>query len=629
MASAHLGPFLRHLSRVAQCQAISGLTDGQLLERFVGQRDDAAFELLVHRHGSIVLGVCRRVLHHEQDAEDAFQATFLVLAHNAEAISRRDAVASWLYKVAYRIAVRAGRARRAQPLADEPGPAAEPILDLLRRELRTVLDEEVSRLPDHYRAAFVLCQLEGQTTAAAAQALGCPMGTVGTRLARARDLLRRRLARRGFDLAAPSLLPVVGTAMPAPLVDATVRAAHLRSSDQAAAAGLISAQAATLTKGAVHSMPATVWRLTAAVVLACGLLGGAASASHWATAWEVAAQIPADAGAERGMLFRLHLSENQPFYQEVSVTTRQSMTVLGRSTVQDQRQTFYYCCTPTERRPDGGWVLTQRLDGLKMVVDIAGNRMQFDSTRDGVGNDGLFDFYKGLVGSACRLKLDQRFTVQKIEGSEKLPQKQQAPVAPPALGRSGFTAPRYETVSADVDWLFPPLPQEPVKPGDSWARKTNLNLGPLGTCQATHVYTYEGQEGKLDRISVETTFRERPRPAKGVLQPFEVKDAKLERASGTGTILFDAAAGRLVRAELELKLEGPVTLVRGREEAGVVLAQIQRIGVKTTDTDPLKAAPRQPEAGAEIDLLRQENARLKRRLKAVEDALRDEGAPHK
>jgi Sigma-70, region 4 len=462
---------------------------------------------------------------------------------------------------------------RARPLTDEPppGPAAEPILDLLRRELRTALDEEVSRLPDHYRAAFVLCQLEGRTTAAGAQALDCPPGTVGTRLARARDLLRRRLARRGFDSAVPSLIPEVGAAPPASLVDATVRAAHLGSADRAAAAGLISARAAALTKGAAHTMSPTMWHLTAAVVLACGLLGGAASRAHWAGAVMPAAEAPADADAEPGRLFRLRFHENQLFYQEVTVTARQSMTVMGRDTTQDQQQTFYFCWTPTERRPEGGWVLTQRLEGLKLVIDIAGNRIQFDSTRNGSTNDGLFDFYKGLVGSACRVTLDRRFTVRKVEGSEKLPQKQKAAFGYPAPGESGFTAPSWEPVCADVDWFFPALPQEPGRPGDSWARKTNLNLGPLGTYQATHVYTYEGREGKLECISVETTLRERPRPAKDVGQPFEVKDAKLERASGTGTILFDTAAGRVVRLDLELKLEGPVTIVRGREEVVVVL----------------------------------------------------------
>src|SRR5262249_55493567 len=168
-------------------------------------------------------------------------------------------------------------------------------------------------------------------------------------------------------------------------------------------------------------------------------------------------------------------------------------------------QTFYFCWTPTERRPDGGWVLTQRLEGLKMVIDIAGNRTQFDSTRNGIANNALFDFYKGLVGSEFRVTLDRRFAVRKVEGWEKLPQKQKAAFGYPAPGESGFTAPSWGPVCADVDWFFPALPQEPVRPGDSWARKTNLNLGPLGTYRATHVYTYERREGRLGRVAAETT----------------------------------------------------------------------------------------------------------------------------
>jgi RNA polymerase sigma factor (sigma-70 family) len=630
MASAHLGTFLRYLSRAVQRQAVSDLTDAQLLERFVGQRDEAAFELLVQRHGSIVLSVCRRVLHHEHDSEDAFQATFLALACKAQAISRRDAVASWLYKVAYRIALRARAAGRALPLTDEPPPAlaAEPILDLLRRELGTALDEEVSRLPDHYRAAFVLCQLEGHTTAAAAQALGCPPGTVGTRLARARDLLRRRLARRGFDLAVPTLIPGFRATPPATLLNATVRAAHLGSADQAAAAGLISARAAALTKGAMHTMSATLWQLTAAVVLAWGLLGGAASWAHWAAAVEPPAPAAADADVEPGRLFRLRLHENQPFYQEFTITTRQTMTAVGRANTQDQEQTFYLRCTPTERRPDGGWVLTQRLEGLKMVADIGGHRTQFDSTRNGSENNALFDFYKALIGSELRVTLDSRFAVRKVEGGEKLLQKQKAAFGYPASGQSGFTAPGWEVVCGDLHRFFPPLTQEPVRPGDSWARKTNVDLGPLGTYQATHVYTYEGQEGKLERIAVETTLKARPRPAKDAGQPSAIKNAKLERASGTGTILFDAAAGRVVRLDLESSLDGPATIVSGREEVGVVLGQSQRIRVRTTDANPLKATTPSAETGAEIERLRHENARLKQKLKAVEDALRDARKPN-
>jgi hypothetical protein len=427
-------------------------------------------------------------------------------------------------------------------------------------------------------------------------------------------------------------------------VDATVRAAQLGSADQAAAAGLISAHAAALTKGALHTMSPTRWTLTAAVVLALGLLGGAASLAHRAAAVEPHAPAPAGEDAEPGQLFRLRFHEGRPFYQEVTTTTRQTLKVMGQGVNQDQRQTFYFRWTPAERRPDGGWVLMQRLEGVKMDLDIGGNKIEFDSTRGGSVNNALTDFYKALLGSEFRVTLDRRFKVRKVESGENLLQKREAALdyiegrknllekpqaargfAPPAA--SPTAALNWEPVPADIERFFPALPEEPVRPGDSWARKNTVDIGTLGTYQATHVYTYEGREGNLDRISVETTLKDRPLPAKDGGLPFAVKDTKLDRASGTGTILFDSVAGRVVRMDLELSLEGPMTIAIGREEAGVELGLKQHITVKTTDANPLKETPPPDDSGGEIERLRQENARLKRQLKAVEDALRGTEKP--
>src|SRR5262249_13107360 len=152
---------------------------------------------------------CRRVLHELHDAEDAFQATFLALARNAGRISKREAVASWLQKVAYRAALTA-RARRARRLAREqlggpadPGPASQDVAaPAENEELRRLLDGEVSRLPERFRAPVVLCYLEGRSVDEAALVLGCPRGTVASRLARARERLRLRLAGRGLALTA-------------------------------------------------------------------------------------------------------------------------------------------------------------------------------------------------------------------------------------------------------------------------------------------------------------------------------------------------------------------------------------------------------------------------------------------
>jgi RNA polymerase sigma factor (sigma-70 family) len=183
-----------------------GIPDGELLERFRRGRDEAAFEQLMGRHGPMVLGVCRHVLRNGHDAEDCFQTTFLALARKAGMIGRSDSVGGWLCTVAYRTALRA-RARAArfgQPAAplDEVAAAVgpDPADGLAWRDLGPLLEAEVRRLSAKYRAAFVLCLLEGKTCDEAAAALGCARGTIASRLARGRECLRKRLAARGWPV---------------------------------------------------------------------------------------------------------------------------------------------------------------------------------------------------------------------------------------------------------------------------------------------------------------------------------------------------------------------------------------------------------------------------------------------
>jgi RNA polymerase sigma factor (sigma-70 family) len=215
-------------------------TDGELLLRFVVRGDEQAFATLVRRHGALVLGVCRRVLRHEQDAEDAFQATFLVLARKARAVQKRQAVASWLYAVAYRTAqqLRAAQARRrarerqVEVLPDVPVPAGE------HGDWRLVVDHELNRLPERYRAAVVLCDLRGEPRRAAALQLGLSDGTLSRRLTAGRRLLADRLKRRGVMLSAGALALAMAkeasALVPASLTNLTVRAAALVVAGRAA-----------------------------------------------------------------------------------------------------------------------------------------------------------------------------------------------------------------------------------------------------------------------------------------------------------------------------------------------------------------------------------------------------------
>jgi RNA polymerase sigma factor (sigma-70 family) len=246
---------------------VSGhLGDAELLGRFVsGGRDEAAeaaFAALVERHGPMVLGVCRRVLGDRHAAEDAFQATFLVLARKAGAIARREQLANWLHGVASRTALdaryrddrRRARERKASATAVlEAGPDDGPE----RLELRAILDEELARLPDAFRGPLILCELDGLSRQAAARRLGIPEGTLSSRLARAKDLLRDRLTRRGL---APSAVAIEGAARPAwsflvppSLAGSTIEAAA-RFAAGAPLAEAVSASVVTLTQGALHTM---------------------------------------------------------------------------------------------------------------------------------------------------------------------------------------------------------------------------------------------------------------------------------------------------------------------------------------------------------------------------------------
>ena len=180
MPSAQLHVVVRHLHRLVGFDPVGQQSDGELLQRFLHKREEAAFEALVWRHGGMVFNVCRRMVRHEQDAEDAFQATFLALVREGKRISRRESTGSWLFKVAYRIArkVRARAARHAAvALADHDPPAPSDIEEPIWRDVRPVLDEEVDRLPAKYRQPVVLCYLEGKTNEQAAVELGCPKGT--------------------------------------------------------------------------------------------------------------------------------------------------------------------------------------------------------------------------------------------------------------------------------------------------------------------------------------------------------------------------------------------------------------------------------------------------------------------
>jgi RNA polymerase sigma factor (sigma-70 family) len=261
-------------------QGGGGLSDGQLLTRFVVARDEAAFAALVRRHGPMVLGVCRRVLRDYHSAEDAFQATFLVLARKAPSLTVGESLACWLYRVAYQTALRAGTTlarRRAmeRQVEDMPHPEVRPAE---AQDWLPLLDRELSRLPEKYRGAIVLCDLEGRTRKEAARLLSVAEGTLSSRLATGRKMLAGRLARCGVALSGGALAVVqaqgvASARVSAALVSSTARAAALVVAGQVAA---VSTTAVVLMREVMKAMLMKKLRLVVGavvLVVALGLVG--------------------------------------------------------------------------------------------------------------------------------------------------------------------------------------------------------------------------------------------------------------------------------------------------------------------------------------------------------------------
>jgi RNA polymerase sigma factor (sigma-70 family) len=290
VVKATTSPILDLIRRAVEDPHLRELPDHQLVERFHAQQDETAFHTLLRRHGPLVLDVCRGVLGHEADAEDAFQATFFVLARKACSIRKKASLASWLHGVAYRTArkARAQFAARQKHEARVPArPPCEPD-DLSWREVRQLLHEEVSGLPERYRAPLVLCYLEGATQEAAAIQLHLAKSTLRERLERGRTLLRTRLLRRGVGAAAL----LVAAAWPAASASACVSPSLMAATAQAAslfaagpaAAGAVSAKVAALTEGVLKAMQLTKLKIAATVALVVGALGVGASALPYRTA---------------------------------------------------------------------------------------------------------------------------------------------------------------------------------------------------------------------------------------------------------------------------------------------------------------------------------------------------------
>jgi RNA polymerase sigma factor (sigma-70 family) len=283
MSQGQRSTLLAYLRRLVGTAATDG-SDAELLERFARQREEAAFEALLRRHGPLVWSVCRRVLAEEHAAEDAFQATFLVLVRKARSVSKQASIRSWLHGVALRVALRARQQEQLRRRREQETPIHSPG-EATWQDVRPILDEEIQRLPEKYRLPIILCYLEGQTNDEAARLLNCPRDTIATRLARARERLCFRLLRRGVTLSAGTLTAMLtDNAM-----SASVPPLLLAQAAKSVLLGAASVSITTLTEGVLHAMFLSKVKMVLVISLTLAALGSAGACAYYLRAQETAA----------------------------------------------------------------------------------------------------------------------------------------------------------------------------------------------------------------------------------------------------------------------------------------------------------------------------------------------------
>lgn len=278
--------------------------------------------------------------------------------------------------------------------------------------------------------------------------------------------------------------------------------------------------------------------------------------------------------------------KDKPFYQTMTTETKQTMKIMGMDIVQNQAQTFIFSWTPKEQDKDKNWIILQKIEGVKMDVEIAGNKISYDSTKDTAAGNPLAEFFKALIGSEFKLTVSPDLKVIKIDGRDEFIKKliqtnqQMEPLLKQILSE--------EALREMADPAFAAYPAKPVKKGDSWERTSKLNMGPVGSYDTVYKYTYEGKEGNLEKISVDTTLKYAPPGAAAVgALPFQIVSADLKGSDAKGTLLFNNETGRLESSEMGLKLTGKLTVSIGGMNTEVELSQEQKTTVKTSADNPM------------------------------------------
>jgi len=283
--------------------------------------------------------------------------------------------------------------------------------------------------------------------------------------------------------------------------------------------------------------------------------------------------------------------DKTPFYQEITTKTKQKMKINDQSIEQTQTQTFYFSWLPKKAEKSKNWTLVQKIIGVKMEIEIGGNKITYDSVKDAGQNNPLGEFFKQLVDSEFTLTVNDKMEITKVEGKDKF------------IDKLAKANPQMETLLKEIlsddaikqmaDPTFGALPDKPVKKGDTWPRKNVLNMGPIGKYETDYTYTYEGKNKneKFHQIKVDTKLKYTPPDSKAQPQlPFKITkaDLKSDKKGTTGTILFDTDKGRVESSDMKLHLTGFLDIDIGGQSTKVNLDQNQTTTVKTTDTNPVK-----------------------------------------
>jgi hypothetical protein len=303
---------------------------------------------------------------------------------------------------------------------------------------------------------------------------------------------------------------------------------------------------------------------------------------------EKAVEKPADPPAATGdkVDIKWKFEKEKKIYQEMTTKTTQVMKVMGMEVNQTQEQTFYFSWEMKDEDKDKNMTLVQKIEGVKLSIEIAGSPIKYDSSNPGSVNTSLGEFFKQLVGTEFKLTLDKDMKVVKVEGRDEFLRK---------LGQANQTMEpmlkkvlNEEALKQMADPMVGLLPGKPVGKGDSWTRDSKLNLGPIGSYKNNFKYTLEKIEKDIADIKVVSKLTYEPPTESGEGLPFRIKSAKLDSTDSGGTIAFDVKKGRLEKQELVVKLNGELVIEIAGQETKVELKQDQKTTVSTSDQPQMK-----------------------------------------